>query len=75
MLLLCAVVLSLCLCLNKHPQLEQLDGRLQNPDQCLTTDIQKFCHSLADLYRCALLCCVVDVFVCAFVPICIYLWV
>lgn len=31
-------------------QLEQLDGRLQNPDQCLTTDLQKFCHSLADLY-------------------------
>lgn len=31
-------------------QLEQLDGRLQNPDQCLTTDIAKFCTSLADLY-------------------------
>ncbi len=40
-----------CVCAD-IAQLEQLDGRLPNPDQCLTTDIQKFCHSLADLYRC-----------------------
>jgi ABC-type uncharacterized transport system fused permease/ATPase subunit len=31
-------------------QLEQLDGRLQNPDQCITRDIDKFSSSLADLY-------------------------
>ncbi len=30
--------------------MEQLDGRLPNPDQCLTTDVAKFCTSLADLY-------------------------
>lgn len=31
-------------------QLEQLDGRLKNPDQAITRDIDKFCSSLADLY-------------------------
>ncbi len=31
-------------------QLEQLDGRLQNPDQCIVRDIDKFSSSLADLY-------------------------
>ena len=31
-------------------QLEQLDGRMQNPDQAMTNDIAKFAHSFADLY-------------------------
>ena len=31
-------------------QLQQLDSRLLNPDQCITADISKFCSSLANLY-------------------------
>ncbi len=31
-------------------QIEQLDGRLQNVDGCITRDIEKFSSALADLY-------------------------
>lgn len=29
-----------------------LDDRIKNADQCITQDVEKFCHSLAELYSC-----------------------